>query len=104
MTTVAKSPDSLEERPRDDLRPKSGDSLKVHTIKYSRAAAIKAVYHATVSCRAFRDGAVAVAYYVLRRKRCELSDAERADRGWLKIAASFNPPPGGGGTIDFISC
>lgn len=35
-------------RPRDDLRPKSGDSLKVHTIKYSRATAIKAVYHATV--------------------------------------------------------
>lgn len=66
-----------EERPRDDLRPKSGDSLKVHTIKYSGAAAIKAVYHATVSrmpSAALRDGAGRrVTYYVPRRKRRELS-------------------------------
>lgn len=34
---------------RGDLRPKFGDSLKVNTIKYFCAAAIKAVCHATVS-------------------------------------------------------
>lgn len=63
---MAKSPDPLEERLRDDLRPKSGDTLKVHTIKYSRATAIKAVYHATVSRRLFETARVAVVYYMLR--------------------------------------
>lgn len=77
MVRMAKSP----ERPRDDLRPKSGDSLKVHTIKYSRAAAIKAVYHATVSRKAsaFQDGAGR--RRLLRRwKRRELSDTEYQPR------------------------
>lgn len=57
-----------------DLRPKSGDSSRVHTIKYFRAAAIKAVCRAARKAVGFsrRRGFAIVERITRERTRCPM--------------------------------